>query len=85
MNKKLLLILLSGLFFNVFLSSCGKTDKAFSEDEKKIIDSLYRVKLNKSKSKLDSICDSVYQAQFPIFIDSIKKLRKKEILDLITE
>ena len=67
----------------IFLSSCVKTNKTFSDEERKIIDSLYSVKLSKSKTKLDSICDSIYKSEFPVLVDSIKAVRKKEILDLI--
>ena len=75
----MIFIVLSGFFY----FSCGDSNKTFTDEENKIIDSLYRVRLKESKAKLDSICDSVYNAEFPVMVDSIKKIRKKEVLDLI--
>ncbi len=72
------------LLANAFcFSSCDENDNVLSEKESNIVDSLYRIKKKELKSKLDTICDSVYNAQFPIFVDSIKAVRKKEILDLM--
>ncbi len=78
-NIFLVFILLSIYSF----SSCTKEKNVLTDKEIKIVDSLYRLKKKEIKSKLDTICDSVYNAQFPIYVDSIKAVRKKEILDLI--
>ncbi len=78
-NIFLVFILLSIYSF----SSCTKKKNVLTDKEIKIVDSLYRLKKKEIKSKLDTICDSVYNAQFPIYVDSIKAVRKKEILDLI--
>ncbi len=83
MNKKILLWIIYICFLGFFCFSCGESNKAFTTEEYKIIDSLYRVKLKESKGKMDSLCDSVYNAEFPVMVDSIKQVRKKEILDLI--
>ena len=69
----------------IFLfSSCNSDNKAFTEKEYDIIDSLYNIRKKEYKKTLDSLCDSVYKAEFPIMIDSIKIVRKREILDLIS-
>ena len=78
-NIFLVFILLSIYSF----SSCTKEKNVLTDKEIKIVDSLYRLKKKEIKSKLDTICDSVYNAQFPIYVDSIKAVRKKEILDLM--
>ena len=83
MNRRSLFWMFFVFILSFFSFSCGESNKTFTEEENKIIDSLYRVRLKGSKAKMDSLCDSVYNAEFPIMVDSIKKVRKKEILDLI--
>ncbi len=83
MSRKLVFCTTFICLLSIVLFSCGKNKKAFTDEEKKIVDSLYRIKMKDSKAKLDSVCDSVYNAEFPVMVDSIKKVRKKEILDLI--
>ena len=77
--NRIAIILISIAFF----TSCDNVKKEFSEKERNVIDSIYRIKKKKLKIKLDSLCDSVYKTDYPILIDSIKKIRKEEILDLI--
>jgi len=69
----------------VFISSLSCTDNknSYTEEEYKIIDSIYYVRKKEYKTKLDTLCDSIYNKNFPVMVDSIKKIRKKEILDLI--
>jgi hypothetical protein len=83
MNRKPLFLIIFIVLSGLFSFSCEESNKTFTDEENKIIDSLYRVKLKESKTKMDSICDSVYNAEFPVMVDSIKKIRKKEVLDLI--
>ena len=83
MNNRSGLWIIFVFILTLFSISCEQSNKSFSEEETKIIDSLYRVRVKESKAKMDSICDSVYNAEFPVMVDSIKKVRKKEILDLI--
>jgi len=81
MNKTLTILVT--LMFFVLFSSCNNVKKDFTEKERMVIDSVYRIKKKELKGRLDSLCDSVYQAEYPVYVDSIKKIRKKEILDLI--
>ena len=71
------------LFIAVIFFSCQGDEKTFTREENKIIDSLYRIKIKELRPKLDTVCDSVYDLTFPVFVDSIKKVRQKEIIDLI--
>lgn len=81
MNKTLTILV--ALMFFVLFSSCNNVKKDFTEKERMVIDSVYRIKKKELKGRLDSLCDSVYQAEYPVYVDSIKEIRKKEILDLI--
>ena len=83
MKNKLMFVFL--LIDIIFLTSCGDDQKSFTSEEYKIIDSIYRIKKKEYKTTLDTLCDSVYNAEYPIMVDSIKVVRKKEILDLIEE
>jgi len=71
------------LFIILSSNSCREEKKSFTSNEYQIIDSLYKIKKKAIKTKLDSLCDSVYNSEYLILIDSIKIIRKKEILDLI--
>ena len=63
--------------------SCQNDKKTFTEKEYKVIDSLYNIRINSYADTLETMCDSVYQKVYPQYVDSIKVIRKREILDLI--
>lgn len=63
--------------------SCNNDKVEFTEKDNHVIDSIYKLKRKELKGRIDTLCDSVYQVEYPLYIDSIKKIRKKEILDLI--
>ncbi len=69
------------LFITVL--SCTNDKRIFTRDEFNAIDSLYKLELANNKGKLDSLCDSLYQVNYSRMVDSIKVVRKKEILDLL--
>ncbi len=71
------------LFIATIFFSCQEDKKSFTQEENKIIDSLYRIKIKELRPRLDTICDSVYNLKFPVYVDSIKEIRQKEIIDLI--
>ncbi len=71
------------LFVLSFVTSCVNDNKIFSRDELELIDSLYKLELSTNKEKLDSVCDSIYQSNYVKMVDSIKEVRKREILDLL--
>jgi len=81
---KAVLFVLIILFF-ISILACSNEENNLTDEEFKVADSLFRIKEPELQSKLDSVCDSVYKAQYPKMVDSIKKIRMKEISDLIQE
>ena len=71
------------LFMTFLFISCENDKNSFTEKEYKVIDSLYNLRINSYADTLDTMCDSVYQKVYPQYVDSIKVIRKREILDLI--
>ncbi len=67
----------------ITVSSCTNDKRIFTRDEFNAIDSLYKLELANNKGKLDSLCDSLYQVNYSRMVDSIKVVRKREILDLL--
>ena len=66
------------------ITSCG--DYAALEaidDNKKIADSLFRVKKDTLKKSFKGVCDSVYKVHYERAVDSIKQLRIEGIQGLI--
>lgn len=81
---KAVLFVLIILFF-ISILACSNEENNLTDEEFRVADSLFRIKEPELQSKLDSVCDSVYKAQYPKMVDSIKKIRMKEISDLIQE
>lgn len=81
---KAVLFVLIILFF-ISILACSNEENNLTDEEFRVADSLFRIKEPELQSKLDSVCDSVYKAQYPKMVDSIKKIRMKEISDLIDE
>ena len=65
------------LFF-VGLPSCEKQAPRLRSAERKIVDSLYNMKISPLKQELDSICNESKQARIDYMVDSIMKLRIAE-------
>ncbi|MEZ4907617.1 MAG: hypothetical protein R2771_08280 [Saprospiraceae bacterium] len=83
MKCKILSIIITSLFF--IITSCDSNHTELDNEERKMADSLYKVRAKENVSYLDSICDSVYNAEYPTMVDSIRILRMKEIDALISE
>jgi len=81
---KAVLFVLIILFF-ISILACSNEENNLTDEEFRVADSLFRIKEPELQSKLDSVCDSVYKEQYPKMVDSIKKIRMKEISDLIQE
>ena len=77
-------LLLSFIAFSV-MTSCGSKDNSLTDEESKIVDSLYRLEEVKIQPVLDSLCDSVKNKTYPRMVDSIKKIRQEEVIRLLTE
>ncbi len=75
------------LILLVFITilSCTNDKRIFTRDELNAIDSLYKLELANNKEKLDSLCDSLYQVNYSKMVDSIKVIRRREILDLLNK
>lgn len=75
------------LIFLILISfnGCSNEENNLTDEEFRVADSLFRIREPELQTKLDSVCDSVYKVQYPKMVDSIKKIRMKEISDLIEE
>lgn len=71
--------------FLISFIACSNEENSLTDEEFRVADSLFRIREPELQTKLDSVCDSVYKAQYPKMVDSIKKIRMKEISDLIQE
>jgi hypothetical protein len=73
--------------FLIFISfyGCSNEENNLTDEEFRVADSLFRIREPELQTKLDSVCDSVYKIKYPKMVDSIKKIRMKEISDLIEE
>lgn len=70
----------------VFLGvSCEPVDTGFSAEELRAIDSLYQLKVDSLEQRSKQICDSVFLADFDAAVDSLIGVRRREIMDIITE
>jgi hypothetical protein len=75
----LIIVSLSGI------TSCSPGDNSLTDEESKVVDSLYRLEEVKIQPVLDSLCDSVKNKTYPRMVDSIKKVRQEEVIKLLTE
>jgi hypothetical protein len=67
------------------ITSCNSNDNSLTDEESKIVDSLYRLEEVKIQPVLDSLCDSVKNKTYPKMVDSLKKIRQEEVIKLLTE
>jgi len=77
-------IILSIVLIYVF-SSCEPIQHSFSAEELKLIDSLYKDTRDSAEVEMKIKCDSIYFAKFDSTVDSLTKIREKEILDIISK
>jgi len=75
------------IILSVFIvSTIGcRNNPDLTPTERRMADSIFRVSSNEALPRLDSICDSVYNASYPIMIDSLKKIRQEEIIRLLED
>jgi hypothetical protein len=76
-------LLSQGLVILIFLIGCGPEEKGLSPEEKRFVDSLYSNQLVTIRQELDSICKIHQDTIFKLAVDSIKKVRLKEIEELM--
>ena len=79
----LLKILVLSIF--AILTSCDTPEHMFSADELKVIDSLYKARKDSVDIEMERICDTIYSENYGKAVDSLKILREKEILDIISK
>ena len=69
----------------VGLYACTDTsDRPFTDDEKRLIDSLYNFNIDSIRESLDSIRDTTYQQVYNHAVDSIMDQRIMEIKELLS-
>lgn len=79
---KSFLILLTAILAMV---SCQPAEHSFTTEELKLIDSLYQIKKDTVEIQMKAECDSVFLEVFNEVVDSLKEVRRKEIMDIIGE
>ena len=67
------------------LLSCETPEHNFSAEERKIIDSLFRIQKDSIDSIMELECDTIYYDFYHLKVDSIKALRQKEIRDILSK
>ena len=72
---KCIMVLIAALAFY----ACGETQAPLDADTRIKIDSTILAQTTKARQEIDSLCKAAEQTQLPMLVDSIKKVRKKEI------
>lgn len=71
------------LFYAILLTgsllSCGNQNTPLDADTRILIDSISNAEIAKAQVKQDSLCKAAQITQLPLLIDSIKKIRLREI------
>jgi len=67
------------------LFACEPLEHSFSAEELKLIDSIYQVSKDTVEVEMKEICDSIFVASFDATVDSLTKIREKEIFDIISK
>lgn len=80
-NRSLFLL----TFICLLFIACTAPEHSFSAEELKIIDSLYTIEKDTVELIMAEECDSMYLEVYETIVDSIKTVRKREILDIIQE
>ena len=79
-------ILISMIISVFIVSTIGcRNDPDLTPTERRMADSIFRVRSNEIVPRFDSICDSVYNQSYPVIVDSLKKVRQEEIIKLLED
>lgn len=73
------------IVISLVLFSCETPEHVFTVEQLKIIDSLYKLQEDTITYQMDRVCDTLYWENFPKKVDSIKLLRQKEILEILSK
>jgi hypothetical protein len=68
-----------GLLVMLFISACGSSSTPLDADTRIKIDSIVLAQTTRARLEIDSFCKAAEKNQLPQLIDSIKKVRLKEI------
>jgi hypothetical protein len=69
--------------FSLLTACTDPPPPALNSQDRQIIDSLYRLRVDSLRPKLDSICDGKFEARVEQAVDSMYKLRVAEMERLI--
>lgn len=64
---------------------CEPLEHSFSNEELQTIDSLYKLQQDSLEELAKKRCDSVFSVEFRPQVDSLKQIRQKEILEIISK
>lgn len=73
------------IFFLPLLWSCEPAEHNFTAEELKLVDSLYNTQKDSVEALMKEQCDSIFIEVYDGIVDSMKEVRRKEILDIIGE
>jgi len=73
------------IFFIPLLWSCEPAEHNFTAEELKLVDSLYNSQKDSIVALMKEKCDSLFLENYDAIVDSMKEVRKREILDIIGE
>lgn len=65
--------------------ACQPIEPSFSSEELRVVDSLYQLRKDTVELEMKERCDSIFLEVYDDMVDSLKALRKKEIMDIIGE
>lgn len=61
------------------LPACGSPDAPLDADTRQRIDSIGAAQIRQAQISLDSLCQTQRSAQLPVLMDSIRRVRLREI------
>jgi hypothetical protein len=67
------------MVLTVLLAACGGANTPLDADTRQEIDSLANEGITRTRLEIDSLCQQAQAAQLPHLVDSIKKIRLREI------
>lgn len=61
------------------LAACGTGTTPLDSDTRLRIDSIANAQIARAQVQHDSLCEAAYRTELPLLVDSIKKIRLREI------
>lgn len=66
-------------FISLYLVACGAQNTPLDADTRIRIDSIANAQIARAQTEFDSLCKAAQITQLPLLVDSIKKIRLREI------